>query len=148
MSVKMSEISLDKKSTNKNINTTLIGEIKIRPIDLNYTFYRRNYQKIQSLLADVMSIVNILISIGKMISYLLLQKKMNKDIVRSIINRNIYTKLRENALIVKNRKTKRLFNEKTVNTINSDINNKNNINKNITKKTDIKDNSNKLSIIN
>ena len=54
----------------------------------NYDLYKRTYQRFQSLLADVVSIVNLMIEIGKLISYFLLNKKMSKDIVRRLITKN------------------------------------------------------------
>ena len=42
-----------------------------------------------------MSIINILIVIGKAISNILLQKSMNKDIIRSLLNRNINNEVKE-----------------------------------------------------
>ena len=80
--------------------------ITFGPSNKPYSHYKRKYQKIQSLLADTMSIINILIGIGKEISKVLLKKKMNKDIVRNLINRNIYTKIKECSLIEKNKKEK------------------------------------------
>ena len=44
--------------------------------------------KFQSFLADVMSLINLLISICKVLSEFLLNKKMNKDIIRNIITIN------------------------------------------------------------
>ena len=49
-----------------------------------YDFYRRSFVKFQSFLADVMSLINLLISICKVLSEFLLNKKMNKDIIRNI----------------------------------------------------------------
>ena len=53
-----------------------------------YDFYRRSFVKFQSFLADVMSLINLLISICKVVSEFLLNKKMNKDIIRNIITIN------------------------------------------------------------
>ena len=51
----------------------------------NYDFYRRSFEKFQSFLADVMSLINLLITISKVVSDFLLNKKMNKDIIRNIL---------------------------------------------------------------
>ena len=62
---------------NENRGSTknaILGIITFKQNELLFTHYKRSYQKIQSLLADMMSIVNILISIGKMISNILLKK--------------------------------------------------------------------------
>ena len=54
----------------------------------NYDYYKRVYIKFQSFLADVTSLINLLIAISKIVSELLLSKKMNKDIFRNIIETN------------------------------------------------------------
>ena len=142
--IRASELSITKDKFH-NTPGYFLSLINIGLSDINCTHYRRTYQKIQSLLADIMSIVNIFILIGKMISNILLQKKMNKDIVRSLINRNIYTQIKEHSLIEKNKKEKRLFKKKNEKPNNLE---RKNINKNIIEKTNIKDNSNKLFNIN
>ena len=54
----------------------------------NYDFYRRSFIKFQSFLADVMSLINLLITISKIVSEFLLYKKMHKDIIRNILTMN------------------------------------------------------------
>ena len=54
----------------------------------NYDYYKRVFIKFQSFLADVMSLINLLIAIGKIVSEILLSKKMNKDIIRNILSIN------------------------------------------------------------
>jgi len=51
----------------------------------NYDYYKRTYKKFQSLLADVTSLINLIITILKILSYILLNKKMSKDIIRKIM---------------------------------------------------------------
>ena len=132
IAIEMSEISY------KNYyNTNFLARISFGQSNKYYTYFKRRFQKIQSLLADIMSVINILIQIGKIISNFLLKKKMNKDIVRSLINRNIYTK--ECSLIEKNKKEKQIFkniNEKSINLERKEIN--------IKEKSNIKDNYNNL----
>ena len=136
--VEMSEITheIDNRS-----NPNYIGSIKYRQTEKNSSHYKRSYIKIQSLLADIMSIVKIMIEIGKIISSILLQKKMNKDIVRSLLNKNIYTKIKEHSLIRKNKKEKKLFDNTNVNSEKKDI-------KNLTEKSNVRDNTNNLFKLN
>ena len=54
----------------------------------NYDYYKRVYIKFQSFLADVTSLINLLIALSKIVSELLLSKKMNKDIIRNILEIN------------------------------------------------------------
>ena len=118
-----------------------LGEITFQQSENNYYHYKRSYKKIQSLLADIMSVINILIIVGKTISNILLQKKMNKDIVKSLLNRNIYNEIKEHSLIENNKKSKKLFNNINKRVINSE---RKDINKDITESSNNRDNSNKL----
>ena len=54
----------------------------------NYDLYRRTFIKFQSFLADVTSLINLLIAISKIITEFLLYKKMHKDIIKYIITNN------------------------------------------------------------
>ena len=114
----ISEIDRD---INNRIDHSHIGRILFEQSEKNYSHYKRSYLKIQSFLADMMSIINILIVIGKIIGKILLQKKMNKDIVRSLLNKNIYQKIIESSGIEKNKKEKKLFSKLNERTINSEI---------------------------
>ena len=134
--VGMSEITLK----NDFVSSSL-GEITFQQSEKNYSHYKRSYKKIQSLLADIMSVINFLIVIGKAISNILLKKKMNKDIAQSVLNRNIYNEIKEHSLIENNKKTKNLFNNVNKRVINSE---RKDINKENTEIPNNKDNSNKL----
>jgi hypothetical protein len=52
----------------------------------NYDLYKRTFVKFQSFLADVMSLINLLIAISKVITEFLLYKKMHKDIIKYILS--------------------------------------------------------------
>ena len=54
----------------------------------SYDYYQRSFIKFQAFLADVMSLINLLITISKTISEFLLNKKMDKDIIRFILTSN------------------------------------------------------------
>jgi len=51
----------------------------------NYDYYKRTYKKFQSVLAGITSVINLIITILKALTFLLLNKKMNKDIIRKIM---------------------------------------------------------------
>jgi len=72
----------------KNFNYSNIGEITFNINRSYYDNYKRVYQKLQSLLAEVMSVINLIFQIGSIIINFLINKKMSKDIILSIINRN------------------------------------------------------------
>ena len=67
-------------------NSSKIGKIMLQLNKSNYDFYRRTYKKIQTLLAETMSIVSLLFEIGRQISSFLNEKKMSVDIVRKLFN--------------------------------------------------------------
>ena len=76
----------------------------------NYDLYRRTFIKFQSFLADVMSLINLLIVISKVVTEFLLYKKMHKDIIKYIITNN---NIKENKIgkeIFQNKlKSKKIF---------------------------------------
>ena len=55
---------------------------------LDYDLYIRKYRRIQSFLADIMSIINLTVVIGKFIGNILLNKLMARDILINIIDNN------------------------------------------------------------
>ena len=54
----------------------------------NYDYYQRSYNKFQVFVADVSSLINLIITICKILSEFLLYKKMNKDIIKNILSIN------------------------------------------------------------
>ena len=54
----------------------------------NYDYYKRTFKKFQSFLAEVMSLINLIITICKFISEFLLYKKMNYQLY---YNQNVKT---------------------------------------------------------
>ena len=138
-SVRTSEISVEKKD-----GQNIYGRISIKQSERYYSHYKRCYQKIQSLLADIMSIINILIEVGKAISNILLQKKMNKDIIRSLLNMNINNEVKEHSLIENNRIKKKLFNNLNKGLINSERKKINNYFEGRTNNRNNRNNSNKF----
>ena len=66
-------------------NSSIIAVINFGVNKSNFDYYKRKYRKFQSFLADLMSIIHLIISIFKLLTYFLLNKKMNKDIIRKIM---------------------------------------------------------------
>ena len=71
-----------------------IGTIFINLSEVNFDSYKRVYPRIQSLLAEITSVINLLLVIGQILSKILLDKKMSKNIFKYIkekeqINRKI-----------------------------------------------------------
>ena len=65
-------------------NFSKIGTIIFSLNKSYYDYYIRTYKKVQTLLAEIMSIVSLLFEIGRQVLYFLNDKKMSIDIVRKL----------------------------------------------------------------
>jgi len=75
-------------SYSNNINFQNKGFLAIIAFEVNksnYDYYKRIYNKFQSFLADVTSVINLLTTILRLLTNFLLTKKMNNDIIRKIM---------------------------------------------------------------
>ena len=84
----MNAIGFSELSFSNNYNYENSGVLAIINFGINksnYEYYKRTYRKFQSFLADIMSLINLIITILRLLSYFLLNKKMNKDIFRKIM---------------------------------------------------------------
>ena len=100
---------------NKNLqisNFTNIGKITFGINESDFDHYRRIYQKLQSLLADVMSVISLLFEIGRQVSVFLCEKKMSGDIILSLLEKN-----KKYSLIQQNHNINNLFKNKENNSI-------------------------------
>ena len=70
----------------KESKKSKIGTISFEVNKSNYDNYKRSYQKLQSLLAEIMSVINLFFEVGRQISAFLCSKKMSKDIIISLFN--------------------------------------------------------------
>ena len=84
---KIKQINSDDTDNNNN---SRIGTITIEVNKAHFDNYRRSYKKLQSLLAELMSVISLLFEIGGQVSIFLCEKKMSKDIIFKLIN-NIYS---------------------------------------------------------
>ena len=93
---------------------SIIGAIGIRINQSNFDSYKRTYQRLQSLLAEVMSVINLLFEIGRQLSNILCNKKMCKDIIENLINKNRSQSLQNNKInkLIKNNEIKDLISER------------------------------------
>ena len=122
-------------------NNHQVGRISFGQSARYYSHYKRSYKKIQTLLAEIMSIIKITIETGKIVSYFLLRKKMSKDIIRSLISDNHYTRNKDHSVVEKNLKEKNVIKDLVGKKSNSERNNIKKGNVDIAK---IKDKSNQL----
>ena len=141
IAIGMSDLSREIKYEQNAIVSGYIAKIIYSQNAKNYSHYIRTYQKIQSLLAEISSVVNVLLGIGRLMSSFLLNKQMSKDIIRSLINKGVDTKIKGHSLFENNYKEKKLFKnicEKVNNSERKVIDNE------ITEKSNIKSKSNKI----
>ena len=67
-------------------NISKIGTILFSINKSYYDNYKRSYQKIQSLLAELMSVISLIFEVGRQISIILCDRKMCKDIIGSLLD--------------------------------------------------------------
>ena len=66
----------------------LIFSLTFKINNANYDYYLNTFKKFQTFLAEIMSLINLIITISNFITEFLLYKKMNKDIIRYILTTN------------------------------------------------------------
>ena len=71
---------------NKSSDTNQIGTISFQINQSNYDYYKRTYQRLQSLLPEILSLINLVIGIARQVSNFLCNKVMSKDIMISLLN--------------------------------------------------------------
>ena len=90
-------------------NSGILAVINFEVNKSNYDYYKRTYRKFQSFLADITSLINLIITILKLLTYFLLNKKMNKDIIRKIMIMDGFKEYKQNiSLSKKSRLAKKL----------------------------------------
>ena len=84
---------------------THLGTIMFEISKVNFDSYKRSYSRLQSLLAEVMSVISLLFGIGETVTEILLKRKMSRDIVKYLISKNLMYKINcENEEINNNQK--------------------------------------------
>ena len=72
----------------EEIKDSMIGTIEFGINKSNFDNYRRNYQKLQSLLAEIMSVINLFFEVGRQISNFIGGKKMSLSILEYLVNKD------------------------------------------------------------
>ena len=85
---------LQKDLENNNISN--IGSITFEINKAKYDYYKRIYQRFQSLLAEIMSVISLVFEVGRQISFFLCNKKMNTNIIRTLLDKENYYILNQN----------------------------------------------------
>ena len=116
-----------------NKNNSIIGAIGFVISQSNYDSYTRTYQRLQSLLAEIMSVINLLFEVGRLISNILCNKKMSKDIIENLLDKNkrkLFQNNKINSLLKNNEKKDITSERKDINNETKNISNIDNIEKN------------------
>ncbi len=71
---------------NKSSDINQIGKISLQINQSNYDYYKRSYQRLQSLLPEILSLINLVLGIARQVSNFLCNKVMSKDIMTSLLN--------------------------------------------------------------
>ena len=99
-------------------NSSRIGAITFTINKSSFDNYKRTYKRLQSLLADIMSVISLLFETGRQLSIILCNKKMSIDIISSLIENtkkdNLNQKIDDINKIFKNNK-KDILNQQNVN---------------------------------
>ena len=74
-------------------NSSKIGTIFFQINKSYYDNYKRSYQKLQSLLAEITSVISLIFEVGRQISIILCDKKMSRDIIRSLLDKDKNTRV-------------------------------------------------------
>jgi len=110
--------------TNDNFNSNnniRLGGITIGINRSNFDNYSRTYTKLQTLITEIYTIINLFFNMGKIIIKILLEKKMSKDIIRIILNKETMVNEINHSQIQnqQNKKINKLFKEIEKNKISS-----------------------------
>ena len=108
-------------SYSNNYNFQNLGFLAIINFEVNksnYDYYKRTYKKFQSFVADVTSVINLIMTIFKILTYILLNKKMSKDIIRKIMMLDTCKEFKGKISLSKksglNKKLKNIDKDKTI----------------------------------
>ena len=92
----------DLKKNIELISSSMIGTITFQINKSNFDSYKRSYQRLQSLLAEIMSVVSLALEIVRLISYILFNKKISKDIIKELLNKSDNDKLYQSSRNINN----------------------------------------------
>ena len=92
----------------KEKNESMIGVITVGISNVNFDNYKRIYPRIQSLLAEIMGVLDLLLEIGQFLVNIIKNKRMSKDIVCSLLTEN---KIEENKSHHNSKKKNKIIKE-------------------------------------
>ena len=144
------------KQNNKDITNnfeelrdSMIGTIEFGINKSNFDNYKRSFQRLQSLLAEITSVINLLLEVGRQIVNFLGGKKMSLSIIDYLVNKDtLHTRKYANKIILiknKNNESPRKVKSEIFDNSNN-LDNTNNLNNSIkNNKIKLSGNNNKIS---
>ena len=78
----------DFTSNFEEVRDSMIGTIEIGINKSNFDNYKRSYQKLQSLLAEITSVINLLFEVGRQILNIFGGKKLSLSIIEYLVNKD------------------------------------------------------------
>ena len=77
-----------KVSKSEMMDEDEIGAALIAVSTNNFDYYIRNYSRIQTLLAEILSVIELITGLGNMVCAFVLNKKMSRKVIKHILHRN------------------------------------------------------------
>ena len=65
-----------------------IGAAVVEISNINFDYYNRSYSRIQTLLAELLSVIELITGIGSTVCGIALNKKMSRKVIKHILHRN------------------------------------------------------------
>ena len=113
----------------EEIKDSIVGIIDLEINKSSFDNYKRSYQKLQSLLAEITSVINLLFQIGSQVSFFLGDKKMGLSIIEYLSDKNDLNTKKNIITIIKEKKyvssERKIIPELSDNSINLDNSKKN-----------------------
>lgn len=78
----------------EQLDSLHMGTIMIEISKVNFDYYKRSYPRMQSLLAEVMSVISLVFGVFNFLTDILLNKKMSKDITKVLLYKADITKFK------------------------------------------------------
>ena len=102
-----------------------IGAAVVEISNINFDYYNRSYSRIQTLLAELLSVIELITGIGSTVCGIALNKKMSRKVIKHILHRNNKVNIEnddKNTLDNSNAKTTYLENQIQVKETNNNLN--------------------------
>ena len=83
-----SHMANTKVSKSEVMDENELGAVLIAVSYTDFDYYKRNYSRIQTLLAEILSVIELITGFGNMVCAIALNKKMSRKVIKHIMQRN------------------------------------------------------------